>query len=207
MIASAARRRGIIRDQKQPLDFVVARYSSVYDGICECLLAGNDVTPIRERIAKLYDATPKTTWHAQDYQLSAEALESFLAFVDEIDLSRFALTRAGDSAPAMSVCGVEVSVRPDILLRAAGVAAPVGAVKIYVSKNFPFDEKSGAYAGVIVHQYVSDVLAANAKPEPGDSCVIDVFQRKIFVAPRAYKKKRTDVAAACEEIAQRWAAV
>lgn len=207
MIATPARRRGIIRDQKQPLDFVVSRYSAVYDSVVECLLAGSDVAPIKNRIKALYEATPKTTWQAQDFQLSAEALEAFLSFVDELDLSRFAVQRGAESAPGIRISGVDVSVRPEIILRPATSGPAVGAVKLYVSKNFPLDDKSGPYAGVVLHQYTAEVLAPDGAAEPAAAFVIDIFQRRIHVAPRAFKKRRADVAAACEEIAQRWSAV
>ena len=207
MIATPARRRGIIRDQKQPLDFVVSRYSAVYDGVVECLLSGNDIAPIKNRIKTLYEATPKTTWQAQDFQLSVEALESFLSFVDEVELSTFVVQRAGDPSPTMRISGVDVSVRPELLLRSAGPGPPVGAVKVYVSKHFPFDDKSGSYAGVILHQYVSDLLSTEKVVDPRSSFVIAVFQRRIYVAPRAFKKRRADISAACEEIAQRWTAI
>jgi hypothetical protein len=205
MVATPARRRGIIRDQKQPREVIVARYNDVYGAVAECLLRNGDVSTVHERLEKLYQAVPKTTWEAQDKQLSADALEAFLTFVDEIDLSGLEVVRPGDT-PMMQVGGVGVSVRPELLLRRAGETTPAGAVKLYVSKLFALDDKSGAYVATVLHQFVDDVISSRSAQS--DACiVIDIFERRVHVAPRAYKKRRNDIEAACEEIAQRWAAV
>src|SRR6476660_1165440 len=82
MTASAARRRAIIRDQKHPLDFVVARYREVYEAIVASLIRGGDTSPIRERLKKLRESSPKTAWQSQDTQLSLEALEIALDLID-----------------------------------------------------------------------------------------------------------------------------
>ncbi len=204
MVATPARRRGIIRDQKQPRDIIVARYSEVYAAVVDCLVHGNDVSRVYGRLEKLFNAVPRSTWDAQDKQLSAEALESFLSFVDDFDASAFTARPAAENAPHMKLAGVDVSVKPDLLLYSGGDLA--GAAKVYVSKLLPFDDKSGAYASVALHQYLQGVLSAQ-RSTPANCWVIDVFARNLYFAPRAYKKKRADLEAACEEIAQRWDAV
>lgn len=205
MVATPARRRSIIRDQKHPLTFVAGRYSEVYKAVAECLRRGYDVTPVHQAIERLYKAIPKTNWQAQDQQLSAEALEAFLTFVDEVDFGSLVVTRSGDNAPLMRVAGVDVSVRPELQLRTGDSSALAGAVKLYLSKLFPFDEKASEYAGTVVHQYAHEVLgSAAAKIDPKNCYVIDIFARRVHVAPRTFKQRRKDVEAACEEIAQRW---
>lgn len=206
MLASPSRRRGIIRDQKQPLDFVVARYTPVYEAVAISLVAGGDIGPIRERLKTLYDATPDTVWKAQDMQLSVEALEAFLDFVDEIDLSGFDVSRAPDPSRLMDMGGVELSVRPELHLRDKS-GSIAGLLKIYISKTHPLDDEAAQYAGTVVHQYASEVLG-NGKPLDHRQCfVVDLFARTVHVAPRAFKRRRENLLAACEEIAHRWPAV
>jgi hypothetical protein len=208
MVATPARRRGIIRDQKVRREVVVARYQEVYSAIAEYLADSADVGPVYRRLDKLYSATAKSAWELQNNQLSAEALEWFLSFVDEIDLSQFETIRAAQTLPLMDVAGVGVSVKPSVLLRVPGTSRVAGAVHIYLSKLFAFDDEAAAYAGAVVHQFVDTVLEhGNHKVDPANSYVIDVFARRIHVGPRAYKRRRKDIEAACEEIAQRWAAV
>lgn len=205
MVASPARRGGIIRDQKVRREFIVTRYQSVYSGIAEALALG-DVGPIYTRLERLYTATPTSAWELQDNQLSAEALELFLSTFDELDLSRYQVDRPGQNMPKMNVSGTEVSVKPSVILRQMDGAATVGAVHIYLSKLFTFSDEAGAYAAAVVHQYVENHLTGS-KVSPSDAYVVDVFARRIRVGPRPFKKRRNDIAAACEEIAQRWPAV
>ncbi|HYI10026.1 MAG TPA: hypothetical protein VEK57_13280 [Thermoanaerobaculia bacterium] len=138
--------------------------------------------------------------------MSVEALELFISFVDEIDLSRFSVLRPAQALPRMRVSGTDVSVKPCVLLRDPAGTETVGAVHVYVSKLFPFGDEAAAYATAVVHQYTEAILT-DRKVAPADSYVIDVFARRVHVAPRAYKRRRNDIAAACEEIAQRWAAI
>jgi hypothetical protein len=205
MVATPARRRGIIRDQKVVRDFVVARYQAVYGGIAEALVT-HDVGPLYNRLERLYTASPASTWELQDNQLSVEALELFLQVFDELDLSRYSVDRPIQSLPKMNVSGTEVSVKPCVILREAGGVAAVGAVHIYLSKLFSFGDEAGAYATTVVHQYVENHLA-EAKVRSSDSYVVDVFARRIHAGPKSFKRRRNDIAAACEEIAQRWSAV
>jgi hypothetical protein len=206
MTASAARRRGIIRDQKVRREVIVARYQDVYAGIADCLASGHDLDPIYKRIERLYRATAKSAWELQNNQLSAEALEVFLSFVDEIDLEPYDVIRPAQTLPLMPIAGLGVSVRPAVLLRMRGGSRIVGAVHLALSKLFALGDETAAYATTIVHQFVETTLAAE-KVDPSGVLVVDVFARKVHIAPRTYKKRRKNLEAACEEIAQRWAAV
>jgi len=206
MVATPARRRGIIRDQKVRRDVIVARYQDVYAGIADALVNRDEIDKVYERIERLYRAPSKSAWDLQNNQLSAEALELFVSFVDEIDLSSYEVIAPAQTLPLMPVAGVGVSVKPAVLLRRAGNSEVIGAIHVAISKLVPLNSESGAYATTIVHQYV-DTILTQAKTDPADSFVIDVFARNVHVGPRAFKKRRKDVEAACEEIAQRWPAV
>lgn len=204
LVASVSRRRGIIRAQKQPLDFVVARYGDVYDAIISSLRAGGSGDPIRERLKKLRDSSPRTAWQSQDAQLSLEALEIALDVLDDIEVGDFQVLAGAENPPEFKIAGVHVSVRPELILHSdKGVA---GAMKLYISKTNPFTDESGAYAATILHEYLTDVLG-HSSTDYRHCVVVDLFARRIHTAPRAFRKRRTDVSAACEEISQRWPAI
>lgn len=206
MVAKAGRRRTIISDQKHPKDFIVARYTAVYDAIARCLSAGGDPLIIREAMEQIYEATPKNMWQQQDLVLSAEALDLFLNLVDEIDLRKFSVSRSTEGAPPMNIAGVTVSVRPELYLRIAGGDALAGAVKLYISKRGPLADDAALYVGTLLHQYMNEVLASGAKVEAKNCMVIDIFAQRIYTAPASYKHRRKDILAACEEIVLAWPA-
>lgn len=209
LVATPLRRRAIVREQKKPRDFVVARYGDVYSAIQQFLLRGAVDTSILETaIERLYNASATTEWQEQDNALSAEALESFLDISDSIDITGCSVSLGDNDAPQMQVGGVSVSVRPEVLLSRPTPGGDVsGVVKLYISKNLPLTDEAGRYVATTVHQYLSDCLRPGGAPEPKSCMVVDIFGQNVFEAPRSYKRRRKDIEAACEEIARAWAAV
>lgn len=207
MIAKAGRRRTIISDQKHPKDFVVARYSAVYDAIAKCLAAGGDPLIIHEAMEHIYEAAPKSMWQQQDLDLSAQALDLFLNIIDEIKLEPFNVVRTPDRPPAITIASVEVSVRPELHLQDRVTGSLCGAVKLYISKRGPLNDDAALYVGAVLHQYMNEVLARGTTIDAQNCVVIDIFAQQIFQAPRNYKRRQTDLVAACEEIARAWSSV
>jgi hypothetical protein len=210
MVASASRRRGLVRDQKRPRDFVVARYTDAYAAIREFLSNGGTDLSILERAAsRLESASSTSEWQEQDRQLSLEALEAFLDLTDSLDLGGFKAVAADPDPPQLSIAGVSVSVRPEIVLQGARPdgSSAAGAIKLCISKNSPLGSDAGLYVATTVHQYLTDCLRPGGFPEPHACMVIDIFAREIHIAPRSFKRRRADIEAACEEISRAWPAV
>jgi hypothetical protein len=209
LVVSPVRRRSIVKDQKRPRDFIVARYTDVYPAICDFLVSSaTDVTILERAIERLDPATATSEWQEQDMQLSLEALEAFLDLTATLDLSGYSVSKADPDPPQMPIAGVSISVRPDLLLNAAGEGGGTsGAVKLYLSKTGPLGEEAGLYVATTVHQYLTDILRPGGVPEARSCIVLDVFAREIHNAPRSFKRRRNDVEAACEEITRAWVAV
>jgi hypothetical protein len=211
LVAKPGRRLTIISDQKNPRDFIVARYSSALDAIARSIAKGCDPLIIREAIEKLYDTTPKSMWHQQDIELSVEALDLFLNLIDDLDLSGFEAVRTGEGGPAdLLVEGVTISVRPDLYLRDKSSKEVCGVVKLSILKgnapkeNEEPDNEAVLYVGAVVHQYANDVLSPVTRISAENCLVIDVFAQRVYEAPKSFKRRRADVAAACREIARGW---
>ncbi|MDP2360629.1 MAG: hypothetical protein Q8O14_07735 [bacterium] len=210
MVASAARRRGLVRDQKRPRDFIVARYSDAYTAIREFLVSGGaDFSSLDRAISRLETASTTSEWQEQDRQLSIEAIEAFIDLSDSLDLANFRATATEGDAPQLTIAGVSVSVRPELLLQGTRPDgnSTAGAIKLCIAKNSPLGIDAGHYVATVVHQYLTDCLRPAALLEPSACIVLDLFAREIYVAPRSFKRKRTDIEAACEEIARAWSAV
>jgi hypothetical protein len=210
LVAKAGRRLTIISDQKHPRDFIVARYSAVFDAVARCLAANGDPRIIREAVEKLYDVTPKGMWHQQDIELSVEALDLFLNLIDEIDFSGFDVARAIDGADDLVVDKVTISVKPDLYLRDKATKECRGVVKLSILKGHKAknDDKpnneAALYVGTVLHQYANEVLSPKEKIAPMNCLVIDVFGQRVHQAPKSFAKRRGDVRAACREIARGW---
>jgi hypothetical protein len=82
-----------------------------------------------------------------------------------------------------------------------------GAVKLYFSKSNPLREDAASYVGTMLHEFAQAHLEPRNSAKPLDCILIDVFAEKIFVAPRATKKRQKELIDACEEIAAVWGSI
>ncbi len=113
---------------------------------------------------------------------------------------------AGQCSTSLTKSGVAISVRPDVLLRRTGRDGEpsAGAIKLHFAKTSPLDERAAEYVGVILHEYGELFLSHLGLATYRNFFVIDVFAQRIYSAPRAWVRRRSEVDAACEEIASRW---
>jgi hypothetical protein len=206
MTATPLRRRRIVQDQKRPKGFILPRYSEAQDAIAK-YLAGDELDAGRllSEIERLKLAPSATEWESSRKRLASEAMQSFLEMADEIDLDDLCATLGGNFQPRLSIGGLEVSVRPEIVL--SGVdrhgRPTAGAIKLYFSKTNPLSDSSAAYIATALHAFVEANLPS-AHADPKHCRVIDVFGQKVYSAPRASARRRSDLIAACEEIARAW---
>jgi hypothetical protein len=206
MTATPLRRRRIILDQQRPKAFIVPRYTEAQDAITKYLVRDQrDVGGILSEIQRLGLAPSATEWEAQRKRLCIEALERFLDVAEDIDLSGQTVIAGGNDQPRLQVGGLEVSVRPEVIVRGSSRSGDpaCGALKLYFSKTIPLNLDGGEYVATLVHQFV-DTHIEPGKAEPRLCHVLDVFGGQVFTAPRAVARRRRDVWAACEEIARAW---
>jgi hypothetical protein len=209
MTATPLRRRRIIYDQKRPKTFILPRYSEAQDAIAKYLIGGaNDERIVLAEIERLSFAPSATEWEEQRKRLCIEAMQHFLEMNDGIDLEGWTATTGGNDQPRLQVGGLEISVRPEVILRGADrVGEPVGgAIKLYFSKTIPLSQDGGSYIATTLHQFV-DAHVESGRADPRHCRVIDVFAGKVFSASRANIRRRNDLLAACEEIARAWEVV
>lgn len=207
MVANAARRERIVQDQKTPPTFKAARYTEALDAMTAFFLrGGTDESVITGAMERLNAATPTTDWEEQRRDDCIEALEAILQFDDFTFLDGLLVIAGKPDQPKLSVRGVEISVRPELLLRDCERPGQpiVGAVKLSIGKTKPLNEVSASYIGTILHQYVEEVVPDGASAQFKKCTVVDVFARGIYVAPRSFTQRRQVIAAACGEIARAW---
>lgn len=206
MVASPTRRRRIVIDQKRPQDYIVARYNDAQESIAEFLINAIGKDCLRRKIEELNGGVVSTEWQAQSNQLCAEAIMAFLGFVDSLSLDGLEPQRGDTCPPKLDIAGVAVSVRPEVLITGKDrKGEPLnGAIKLYISKTTPLTPEAAEYVATTVHQFVSDYRGEAGKTDYRLCYVLDVFNKKVFSAPRSHVRRRADIEAACEEIARAW---
>ncbi|RFP23127.1 hypothetical protein D0T25_06985 [Duganella sp. BJB488] len=209
MTATPARRRQIVRDQKNPPVFKAARYRAAREAIVGYIESGmvDDGAPLA-RAAELRADTSGTDFTVQDRQLSAEAIEDFLPLAEELEVADVSVQSGyAFASETVDFGGTKVSMRPDAILKNKETGDVVGCVKLNFSKSAPILEQAGAYVATALRAH----LEANAKDpksvDPALCYIVDVPTGTVSSAPTANKRRLSDLAAAGEEIAARWKSV
>lgn len=209
MTATASRRKQILRDQKSPSTFKVARYKDARETIVEFLEKGmTDEEKALSIAFELRNDQSGTDFAIQDRQLSAEAIEDFLPLSEEIELND--LSVHGGNAFSMEVMdfgGTKVSMRPDALLKDKETGNVVGCVKLNFSKSSPLQSKSAEYVATALRAHLETNLSNPQSVDPGKCYVVDVPTGTVCTAPKSNKKRLNDLTAAGEEIFARWSSV
>ncbi|MEM7532284.1 MAG: hypothetical protein AAF639_08910 [Chloroflexota bacterium] len=204
--ARPRRRRRVIHDQKYPPTFQVTRYNQAQSAMTKFLANAGEDKLIHDTIEALANAEPKSTWDAERMRSCSKALDSFLEFYKPAMIEGYEVEAGDPHPPKLEVAGVQISVRPDLILRGTDRKGnpTVGAIKLYIAKTKPLDEESGLIIATSVHQYIEHVSPEGTKAPLKASMVVDVFAQKIYHAPRSYISRRKDIEAACEEVARAW---
>jgi hypothetical protein len=203
--ASPARRRKIVRDQKEPKPFIVARYTEAEKAIVDSICAGT-LRPATTAMKALETNAPTTEFAAETAELCWEALDAFVDLWEDglLDLDGMTATRGNNEVPKLDMSGVAVSVRPDILLSRVERGEPVGgAIKLCLSKTNPMEDRPGEYAATILRKFLESTQD-EVRVDDRLVIVVDVFSKRVFGPPKSYKRRLLDAEAACEEIALRW---
>lgn len=207
MTAKAARQRQILRDQKYPTDFKGMYYKEASEAISIAVASNlENLTPVENALKLLAQMTPDKIGTQRRVAANIDALEAFQLMLDDIDL-KGSTTRLGDqSPPRLTIHGVEISVRPEVILSGVGKSkAPlVGALKLHFPRTFSLTEDSAGYVSAILQEWSKDHLADEGAANGGMCCVIDVGSQKVYPGVKATTARMKDVEAICQNIAALW---
>jgi uncharacterized protein YoaH (UPF0181 family) len=209
MTATPSRRKQILRDQKNPSAFKAARYKDARATIVEFMEQGMaSVDEAHSTAAELRKDQSGTDFAVQDRQLSAEAIDDFLSISEEIEIDDLSV-HGGDTfaSEVIDFGGTKVSMRPDAILKNKKTGAIVGCVKLNFSKSSPLQEKSAAYVATALRAHLEVNLSSLEHVDPAKCYVVDVPTGTVCSAPKANKKRLSDLVAAGEEISARWESV
>ncbi len=205
IFARPGRQQTIIRDQKRPSDFIVARYHWAEEAIKNFILRPQQ-NSLQNAIAAISTLEHSSDWSKQNADLCQDALIHFMTLKDRLVFDGFTPVLGSDSAPKMIVSGVNVSVRPEILL-SDNAKNIVGALKLYINKSNPLTDESGKYISTVLYRYLAEVVSSENCVVPGLCVVVDVFGQTVHIAPKTYKRSMVDINCACQNIAILWPAL
>lgn len=209
LTASPGRRRAIVEDMLDPKPYIVAVYNDASDLMRRYCSAGADAAMVwDDGIAALSNKMQDRTisdGQRQNAKLSFEAASAAMPLTA-------ALAQVGDPlmlkgcAQGMSIEGVQVNVRPDLLLQKdlGGNKPHFGAVKFYFPKTKKLSKERANYAGAILQMYCEQIAGDWYVVDENMCLIVDAFGNAILPAPKHTKRRRDDIANACDEIRIRY---
>jgi hypothetical protein len=213
MEATADRRQKIVADQKAPKDYVVPRYTLSTQSIAACLSAPADhLRPVRAAIERLRKARPLKPWEATTVANNLAALEAFEKLWPSLSeqFSGLTVARGGVKAPKLLLSGVQVSVRPDLILRGQNRQGRgiCGALKLRLTKTTALSERGLKCIATTLNLFTETHLAKGlVVADPAFCFVLDVFTGKLVSAPKSQVRLRKEILTTCREIALWWNSV
>lgn len=211
LTANAPRRRKIITEQKYPPEvFITGIYNDAFDPIVN-FFTRDDLDPegLHRAIQHLSQKPTFNDHQTSTLQNNIRALQQLLKTVDDLPFEGLTFRAGKERADLLTIGRVSVSVRPELEIvapqRRGGTK--YGLLKLYLGKTHPLDDESGKLIATTVHQYAEQRFGGAASVDQRRCYVLDVFQRRLFVAPKGVIVCRQEIQAACEEIADRWASL
>ena len=206
VVASGTRQRSILRDQKFP-GIGGMYYAEAARAVSSCLASSlEDTSEITQAIRILEQKSTDKVGALRRISANIDALESFEAILDDIDM-RGATAELGEQKPEKLVIhGVEISVRPEIILRGAGKSGKkqVGALKVHFPRTFPLTNVSAGYVAAVLQRYVGDKLIDDEIVAPTYCFVIDVGSRTVHSSVKATAARLKAIESDCQNIAAIW---
>jgi hypothetical protein len=202
--ALPARRRKIIKDQKRPSNFIVPYYRDAEKIVVDYFVVSNQSEEwLESRIQNLSDRTVTSDWDENRRSICIEAIECFSEFIEEFSFNSLCCI-AGEASPEkLKIAGVQVSVRPEIYLTDEQKNIK-GCVKLIFGKGRQVSESEAGYTGTCLQRWMEDFHGIH---DYKTCFALDIFAGKLYTAPKAYKRKLSDMEAACEEISSAWTRV
>lgn len=206
LVASPLRRREIIERQKYPSYLVGSHYEPARRILVDFLLGRlTHRAALGYAHAWLEEDTYESEYARHRAAGCAEAVEQFLSLVPRLHLRGLRPAPPRRDEP-LHLEGVAVSLRPDVALRGVDGhgRAVTGAIKLHFPKTHPLTATSAEYVATALHVHLRRAPYSSGRPLPQACIAIDVFSGTVVPAPRAYRRRMRELAAACAEIREAW---
>lgn len=204
--STPAKKRSIIKQQKQPNSFKMAWYQLSKARFRKSIELNGDLEPVLKGIEELRLRIPEKTRQIRDKVVSLEAMQRFLN-IKLPDLIKAPLEKIkGVNSKSIIVNGVEVVISPDVIFKIhVGGKFYLGAVKIHVSKNNIFDNEQSRLISSLLYKYLEEVVQDEKCEILPELCLsIDVFGERVVSVPNNYEKSIRDIEEVCEEVKTFW---
>lgn len=202
--ASERRKHSIVRQQKNPSDFIIARYRTARSAFANYFKNGYDKGVLVNAIERLQHREQKSDWTRNDTANSIEALRQFLSI--EFPFSSLKCRFVKPDIKAYIINGVEVIIAPDLLLEwEVDGQKYAGAIKFYIKKK-SLTLQQGRMNASIIADFLRRTSPKGVVISAQHCICVDVMNQRVFPAPGDISEDMTLVSDACHEIYTLWRA-
>ena len=207
LVANGTRQRSILRAQKFP-SISGMYYAEAAKAVSSCLASNlEDTSRIAHTIRVLEQQSPDKAGAIRRVNSNIDALESFEAMLDDVDL-KGATAELGEQRPEkLTMHGVDISVRPEIILRGTGKSGKkqVGALKVHFSRTFPLTDVSAGYVAAVLQRYAEDKLIEGDEIVGPTYCfVVDIGSGRVYPSVKSTAARLKAIESDCKNIAAIW---
>lgn len=205
--ASASRRSTIIKDSSVVPTYIAKRYNRASEVIANHLTnPKSSAESLRADVVSLIQKTYKSSYEREMAMLSVQAISSFAPHAESFKkiLGGFKVEQSNHfNYHKLIIESVEISIRPELIIRSSINNDIIGFIKFYFSKSEQLDSESADLITCLGRNYFNETHELNLVDK--NCLVLDVFRGELSMAPKSFKKRMSDISASCREIADRWA--
>lgn len=211
VVSRGNRQREILKDRKFPQDFKGMYHKEAAEAVSLCLASGLEDLSVLTRVRRaLEQRTSEKVGTQRRINSNIDAIEAFDSLLDSIDFFGGSPELGPHSAPKMVRHSVQISVRPEIVLRGAAPRTKkpvIGALKVHFSRTRPLNEESAGYVSAIVQEWCREHLATTEEVYAPYCFVIDLGSHRVYPGMRSIVQRMKDVEAECRNIPALWESI
>jgi hypothetical protein len=203
--ATPARKKRILLDAKFPSEIVTTRYAPVQNAAIEYFSASIKDIAIFERVKRILEQKTTTNDHQKEKvksciealtHLTKCATSKLVPYIESPGIKGY------KDCKSITINGVLISLRPEILLLDTETNQPKGAIKLAFSKGHFLTIQEGHCIAGLIKSYLENAL--NIKCNYKDCITLDVFSNRIIYAPVKNDWTLDKIKNACDDIRLTW---
>jgi len=202
--ATEARKRKILLESKFPAEIITTRYAPVQNAAIEYFITSKDIE-IFNRVKNILSQKPTINDHQKEKVRSCiEALTHLTECATSklVPYIESPAIKGYKDCKSITINGVLISLRPEILLLNPDTHQPKGAIKLVFSKGHFLSIQEGQCIAGLIKTYLEKEL--NIKCHYKDCITLDVFSNRILYAPTKTEWTISKIESACDDIRMIW---
>ena len=203
--ATPARKKRILLDAKFPSEIITSRYAPVQNAAIQYFAASVKDIQIFNRVKDILSQKQPANDHQKEKIKSCiEALTHLTSCASSklVPYTETPAIKGYKDCKSITINGVVISLRPEILLLDINTNQPKGAIKLAFAKGHFLSIQEGQCIAGLIKSYLEKELKITCSYK--DCITLDVFSSRIIYAPTKNEWTINKIESACDDIRLIW---